>query len=292
MVHSFLVQSAEEIDVFAYRDYRSFLADTYEHRKKSEYGFSYRAFSRRAGLSAPNYLKLVTDGQRNLTNQMAVTFAEALGLKSEAANYFCDLVAFNQAENASLRERCYTRLQSYRRYRNAFRLDAAHAAYHSEWYIPVVRELVVCCDFVDDPQWIARILRPKISPKEVTRALRILEELGFIVRDDAGQWSHKEPLLATGEEQPLGHNLANFHRMMLNKAAESLDTTPRGEREFGALTLALNEEQVARFKRRLFELREEFFQESCSEEGQPDRVVQIGFQLFPLSEVSKRSEES
>ena len=44
------------IDVFQYLDYRAFLADFYKLKKKN--GFSYRAFSRAAGLGAPIYAKL------------------------------------------------------------------------------------------------------------------------------------------------------------------------------------------------------------------------------------------
>src|ERR1043165_3285087 len=99
-----------EVDVFEYRDYRAFLRDVYKARKNSEYGFSYRSFAKRAGLSAPNYLKLVAEGERNLTAEMAGRFAQALGLEAEAAGYFCDLVAFNQASTANERERCYQRL--------------------------------------------------------------------------------------------------------------------------------------------------------------------------------------
>ena len=83
------------VDVFRYLDYRRFLADYYRARKAR--GFSYRAFSRAAGLGAPNYLKLVIDGQRNLTAAMAARFAHACGLSGEGADYFAQLVEFNQA---------------------------------------------------------------------------------------------------------------------------------------------------------------------------------------------------
>src|SRR6187549_2774321 len=84
------------IDVFRYLDYRAFLADYYKARKGR--GFSYRAFSRAAGLGAPNYLKLVIAGQRNLTQATAERFASTCGLQGDAAEYFARLVAFNQAK--------------------------------------------------------------------------------------------------------------------------------------------------------------------------------------------------
>jgi uncharacterized protein (TIGR02147 family) len=78
------------IDVFRYLDYRAFLADFYKAKKRR--GFSYRAFSRTAGLGAPNYLKLVIGGERNLTKAMATRFAGACRLQGDAAAYFERLV--------------------------------------------------------------------------------------------------------------------------------------------------------------------------------------------------------
>ena len=276
---------AREVDVFEYRDYRAFLRDVYSSRKQTEYGFSYRAFAKRAGLSAPNYLKLVAEGQRNLTAEMAGRFAAALGLEGEASGYFCDLVAFNQASTAIERERCYQRLQGYRRYRNTFRLDAAHAAYHSEWYIPAIRELAACQGFREDPKWIARRLRPSITARQAQQGLAVLEQLGLLVRDGAGQLVQHHPVLSTGDDQPLGHHIATFHRTMLQRAGDALDGVPRDEREIAALTLGLDAARFREFKQRLYELRQELLQLASSSSERPDRVVQINFQMFPLSHV-------
>lgn len=287
--HASRVNSAESVDVFQYRDYRRYLRDVYASRKKSEYGFSYRAFAKRAGLSAPNYLKLVSEGQRNLTPEMATRFASALGLSGEPADYFCDLVGFNQAASAPERERWYQRLSSYRRYKNTFRLDAAHAAYHSEWYIPAVRELVSCPGFREDPRWIARTLRPTITQRQAERALEILHQLGFVTRAEDGRLVQRDSLLSTGDDHPLGHHIVTFHRAMLERAAEALDHAPREEREIASLTLSVNAAQFHAFKQRLYELRQELLQASLDTgaTGPADRVVQINFQMFPLARVDE-----
>jgi uncharacterized protein (TIGR02147 family) len=274
-----------EVDVFDYRDYRAFLRDVYKSRKQTEYGFSYRAFAKRAGLSAPNYLKLVAEGQRNLTPEMAGRFASALGLNEEPAGYFCDLVAFNQASTAPERERCYQRLQSYRRYRNTFRLDAAHAAYHSEWYIPAIRELAACTGFQEDPKWIARRLQPSITARQAQQALAVLEQLGLLVRDAEGRLVQHQAVLSTGDDQPLGHHITTFHRTMLQRAGEALDSVAREEREIAALTVGLDATRFRQFKQRLYELRQELLHLATASGDPPDRVVQINFQMFPLSRV-------
>ena len=65
-----------EVDGFQFQDYREFLRAYYAERK-THAKISYRAFSRRAGLGSPNYLKLVMDGARNLSPAMAGRFAAA-----------------------------------------------------------------------------------------------------------------------------------------------------------------------------------------------------------------------
>ena len=201
-------------DVFCYRDYRQYLADSYRRRKSSDYGFSYRSFARQVGSGAPNYLKLVTDGQRNLSQDMARRFARALELKGDAAEYFCDLVEFNQAASAREAERCYRRIRRYRQYREAFRLDEAHAEYHSEWYIPTIRELVACHGFREDPKWIARRLKPNILVREAAHALEVLQRLNLITRDETGRLQQNHPIVSTGDDKPLGYHVMTFHRTM------------------------------------------------------------------------------
>jgi hypothetical protein len=107
-----------EIDVFAYLDYRAFLRDYYRARKAAGRGFSYRSFSRRAELKSPNYLKLVMDGDRNLSADMAKRFATACGLRGDAQRYFIDLVAFGQAQAVAERSAQHARLMAYERFSN------------------------------------------------------------------------------------------------------------------------------------------------------------------------------
>lgn len=277
-------------EIFRFRDYREFLRCVYESRKVSEYGFSYRSFARKVGLGSPNYLKLVSEGRRNLTPEMAGRFARALELSQDAERYFCDLVAFNQAATAAERERCYIRIARYRGYRERFRLDDAHSAYHSHWYIPVIRELAACRGFDRNPRWIARALRPNISVQQAKQALEVLQQLGFLVENELGKLQQNEPIVSTGDDSPLGHHVIQFHRAMMQRAAEALDTVPREEREVASLTLGLGEENFRYFKKRLYELRQELLDASLDEKaGEATQVVQVNFQMFPMSRDSEES---
>ena len=66
--------------IFAYTNYRSFLKDLYDHKKKTTSYFSYRYFSKKAGFSSHNVLKLIINGERNIAYDSIPKFSKALEL--------------------------------------------------------------------------------------------------------------------------------------------------------------------------------------------------------------------
>lgn len=273
--------SRAAVDVFGFRDYREFLRAYAERRRTQKGGFSASEFSKSVGLRSANYFALVVDGERNITADLAHRFAEACGLRDDAIAYFCALVDFNQAKTARERDLHYAKLQGFRRYRAAHKLDAAQSAYHSEWYIPAVHELCALADFREDPRWIAKTLLPTIAPKQASHALSVLTELGLLVRDGAGKLRQAELLVETADG-PLGHHVVSFHRTMMQRAAEAIDRVPRDDREIGALTLCISDVKMRALKAELEAFRNDLARRYMNDPN-PERVVQVNFQMFPLS---------
>lgn len=274
------------VGVYAYLDYRAFLRDHYAAKKEASRAFSYRAFSKRAGVASPNYLKLVIDGQRSLSPKMAERFAHACGLDADASRYFVHLVTFNQAKTSTERAEAYDKLTGFQRYRQAHKLELAHAAYYSDWYMPAIRELAASTQFREEPEWIADQLVPKITPLQAQRALETLVELGLLVRGPKGRLEQADALVSTGPETR-GLHIVAFHRAMTQRAIESIDLVPAAERDISSLTLCLGRGGLATLKTRLQRLRRELLELSALETD-PEQVVQVNFQLFPLSRAPKR----
>lgn len=281
-----LLTAEPNIDVFAYLDYRAFLRDSYEAKKAR--GLSYRALARVIGLKSASYLKHVIDGERNLSDEMALRFAAGFKLKGDALDYFVELVQFNQAQSIETRLRAHDRLRGFARHRKLFPLGAEHAAYHSTWYMPAIRELAVRSDFTEDPEWIAERLRPKISKREAKHAMDTLLQLGLLVRDEKGRIRQGESLVSTGAEAQFLH-IAAYHQTMLKMAAESLDRFPQRARDISALTLCLDKEGLREVKERLRAFRRELL-ELSEVARKPRQVVQINIQLFPLSDGGEEGE--
>lgn len=273
-------------NVYSFLDYRAFLRAYYEH-KKGVGKLSFRAFSQRAGLRSPNYLKLVMDGQRNLSSDMAPRFARACGLTGDGERYFERLVDFNQARTVDERTHCYRKLCRERRFRERNKLGPAQDLYHSRWYLPAIRELAGSIDFNPDPEWVAARLLPPITPRDAQLALDTLLELGLLKREGKGRTAtlkRAEATVSTGPEVRSLH-LANFHRSMIDHARTSLDRIPVAERDISSLTLCLGEDGLDRIKRAVQRFRRELL-EIEQLEAEPRQVVQINFQLFPLSAVT------
>jgi uncharacterized protein (TIGR02147 family) len=275
------VAKAGPVHIFDYLDYRLFLRDFYLAQKAKSSAFSHRAFSRRAGLRSSNYLSLVTKGARDLSSAMAPRFARACGLAKREADFFCELVGYGQAKTTEEKQRVYERLARYRKFREAHRLAEEQTEYHAHWYMPALRELASLPGFHEDPRWIAAILEPPISERQALDALDTLQRLGLLVRDARGKLRQAQALVTTGPG-PLGHQIFVYHHGMIDLAKRALDHLPRDERDISSLTLCVAEATLPRLKQRVREFRQELLQ-LAELEGAPERVVQLNFQLFPLS---------
>jgi len=89
-------QTKVQVNLFEYTDYRQFLRDWFVLVKKSDSRFSYRYIARLAGFKSPNFFKLVSEGQRNLTIESAVKLAKAVKLTQVETDFFLLLMEFNQ----------------------------------------------------------------------------------------------------------------------------------------------------------------------------------------------------
>ena len=270
------------VSVYDFLDHRAYLAAYYQAAKRTRPSFSFRLFSKLAGLRSPNFLKLVIDGERNLGADSVGRFSQALGLAGADAEFFADLVAFGQAQTLADKNRAFERIAASRRFRAARRIDGELFAYLSHWYNPAIRELAARDDFQEEPRWIAAQLRPRISPAEAAEAMKLLLSLGLLVRDpNSGRAVRGEPTLTTEHEvRSLG--AAAFHRQMLERAAQSIETVPAAERDLAALTVCVSAETAALVKQRIHQFRETLTQ-LCDADAKGSTVYQLNIQWFPLS---------
>ena len=273
--------TGKQPSIFEYDDYRRFLGDVYVFMKSTRPQFSYRYFSSRAGFQSPNFLKLVIEGKRNLSEESIGKFASALKLNKEETEFFKNLVLFNQAGDAESKAASAESLMRSRGLRKLQPLRQAQYDYYACWYYIPIREMVKFPEFKEDHEWIAGQFEPRLKTSDVARALEALEHLGLIRRDEKGRLVQAHESVTTGDEV-VSSMIAGYHREMMKRASDSIATIERTQREISAACIPVSEEAMKKIKRRIQEFRNEILA-IAAEDGDCDRVYQLNFQLFPLT---------
>ena len=269
-----------EPDILQYTNYRVFLRDYYEYKKKTSTAFSLRFFAEKAGLSSHAHLKLAIDGKRNITKNTVTKLIHGLGLENQRAAYFASLVFFNQAQTDADKQIYYAQLIKASPRSKLHKMDKAQFRIFQEWHHSAILEMVGLKDFRPIPDQISKKLRGLVTPAQVTESLNLLLELGLLVKTANG-YRQRDPLITTDDEvQDLMVKM--YHLQMLKLSANMLTELPGQERDISALTFGIKRSDFPNLKKHLQLMRKELLDFSAKA-GEAEDVVQINIQLFPLT---------
>jgi uncharacterized protein (TIGR02147 family) len=269
-------------DLYRYLSYRDWLRDWAAAQKEVDRRFSARLFARRAGVRSPSLLKEVIDGKRNLTPATLEGFVAACRLTHEEAGFFADLVAFDQAEGDEDRNEAWERIAARRRFQEARPLEGAMVAYLSNWFIPATRELALRPDFEADPDWVSARLRPKIRTTQARQALDTLITLGMLAEDEAGALRPVDVSVSTPHEVA-GLAAHNYHRQMLTRVAEAIETVDPEHRHLAGATVAIPVDLVPRLKEELGNAARRLMHLCDEQVDRAEQVYQLHLSIVPLS---------
>ena len=269
-----------EPDVLQYTHYRVYLRDYYEFKKKTVPAFSLRFFAEKAGLSSHAHLKLTIDGKRNITKNTVVKLIHGLGLQNQRAAYFESLVFFNQAQTDADKQVYYAQLLKASPRSKLHKMDAAQFRIFREWHHSAILEMVALRDFRPIPDWISKRLGGLVTPAQVTESLKLLVELGLLVKTANG-FRQRDPLITTDDEVQ-DMMVKMYHLQMLKLSATMLSDLPAKQRDVSALTFSIRREDFPNLKKHLQLMRKELLDFSAKA-GEAEDVVQINIQLYPLT---------
>jgi uncharacterized protein (TIGR02147 family) len=272
--------------VFTYLNYREFLKDYYEEQKATNPHFSYRYFSRLAGIKSSAFFKLVIQGDRGLTPSSTQQFLKALKLSKKESRYFEALVLFNQAKNDESKKLYFERLMTARPSVKFEGIQKDQYEYYTKGYYVTIREMVAMPDFEEDAQWIAKRLNPKITTSQAAHAVEVLERLGFLMRNEEGKLVQNDSAVAT-DPIVASHEVFRFQCEMLDKAKDALCNFPVELVELSSVTIPIQPRNIEKIKERIRKFQEDMV--SLINKGSDDYsgVFQVNMQMFPLTEVKK-----
>lgn len=281
------VYKDNQINIFEYTDYRDYLGDFYTLMKRVKPQFSYRFFSRLAGLKSPNYLKLVVDGDRNLTQDTIEKFIKALKLSKKEAGFFRTLVLQNQATTTEEKDFYTQQIFKHKSFQKVKPLSQTQYDYYSEWYHLPLRELVLRSDFKNDPKWIADQFNPKLTEKQVKDGLDLLKKLNLIQEVSGGKFAQTDLAVESGDAV-FSDAVKVYHKNMIQMGAEAIDRFAPNDRNINSMTMGVSQKTLEKIQHAIGEFQKQIVS-IVSEDDSVEDVVQLNMQLFPLAQKGDRS---
>ena len=273
------------MDLFSYTDYRAFLKDFYAEQKGKNSLYSYRVFANKAKLGSPNYLKLVIDGVRRITDKNLPNFIRGLRLSSPEAEYFTNLVFYQEAKDQEAKGTYLTELEKLRskslQITHEFR--KAQQEMFASWYHGAIREMVLLKDFREDPEWISAKLGNKVTAKQVQESLELLIKLECIKREE-GRLVLSEPLVTTSDEVS-SRLIRDLHRQFIDLGVKSIMQDAISEREINGLTIALPKDRIPEFKKAIKDFRKELNKVFSTTNGN-EEIYHLNINFFPLTKTT------
>jgi uncharacterized protein (TIGR02147 family) len=274
-----------------YLDFRKYLADYYSYRreisKKDLRPYSYAVFSAAANIKSPNYLKLIIEGRRNLSDEMVSKFAKAMGLPKDQTEEFRMLVSFGQASDPAERNMHLKALNEKRvdSKLKSGEIDQKTWEKIPSWISWILYSVIDQKDVKFEAESLRKTLREKASVDEIQAALDSLLQAGEIVKDEqTGEMKKARTLMESAEDVPVAL-VRKLQAELMYLGLESLFRDSATEREFGSATLAMTKQEFEELRFQLRKLRKEAQKnisvKRMSTKG--ERVYQLNLQLFPVT---------
>jgi uncharacterized protein (TIGR02147 family) len=270
------------VNVFNYQNYREYLREFYNEQKVLKKNFSYRAFSKMAGIATSSFFFHVIEGKRNLTKATVLKISSAIGHDREDADFFENLVFFNQAKSIAEKTLYYSRLIENRKTLNFEEIPKDRFEFYRTWYHSVVREVITLFDFQDDFEKLGSFIVPPIRAIEAKKSVALLEKLGFIEKGKDGKYHQTTTLINVKVSAREAFIIEKFQMEMLEVALRAYNCIPVHNRMSLSTTITVSEETFELFKLRLREMQRQLM-EISNLDSKPTAVYQLTVNLFPIS---------
>jgi uncharacterized protein (TIGR02147 family) len=265
--------------VFAYLDYRAYLRAFHEERKKSEPGFSQRLLAQRIGVDAGQLVRIL-QGKNHLATKFVAPVAELCEMDDRAAAYFEELLRYSAIKTNAEAERCMERLQALRGVATSS-VQGSQADYYSDWKHAVVRAILGLGAWKGQPENLGQHCLPALTGDEIKTSLDLLQSLQLIACDEDGTWHLTDAHISPGGDIPVP-TLRQYHTQVMELAKSAIFQIDAAERDFGCVTISVDESGLERMRELSRELRRRI-QSLSQSTSNPDRIYQLNLQTFPVA---------
>lgn len=266
--------------VIEYEDYRSFMNDYYQWKKRTS-AFTWREFAKKGGFTSPNYMKLVCENKSGLSKAGIERTADAMELVGAEREYFRQLVKFSQAKKDDEKKAAYTEMKGIANAHKVRILEGESMSFYESWKYPILRELAPMMPGAK-PLDLAKACGGAFTAEEVRNALAFLTRARFLKKNADNIYEQVERSLQVSVAA-LPMLVRNMHREMADFAKDAIEKFATDERNFTGVTMGIDDEDYEKILKELEICRKRIISIATAKKG-GNRVYRLNMQLFPLTD--------
>jgi uncharacterized protein (TIGR02147 family) len=230
---------------------------------------------------------MVVSGKRALSRAAWMKLSPHLGLSASEKQFFEHLLTLGTSDSHDARVKALDKMKRSSRYSQQNPKDTEVYQYLTHWYYVAIRELAVLSNFQEDPEWIQSRLRYPVPLQEIKQAMEFLLQHKYLERDPNGRVRAPEISLdCTGGIYRIA--LGQFHKELLELAAQSIDATPSEERSLVGHTCTLSPKSWTKAQQIVLDAIAKI-QKLGADETEGNSVYHMEVALFPLSQSERSS---
>ncbi len=262
-------------------DYRKYLLDHLNEKKKSRPGFSIGMWAKRLGLKSTASLSKVLNGERDAGTQLVNKLIQYFKMDEQSSLQFKNSVVVSKLKvDKETKKKIISSLMSPLASQKV-NAKVINADYQNLLKSPLplaLRELSRTAFFTLKE---FGAIFPDYTGKEIKAAVDLLLQLNMIQKSEKSKYTAQVEHVSTTDDISSGVIQA-YHKTCLRQAAKKVTETSVLEREFQALMFLMNSSDMPKYKEKIRD-----FLNTIENDIQPesvDQLYQMQIQFYPLSQ--------
>lgn len=193
---------------------------------------------------SPSRLSEALNGKAGISAASARKITERLGLGNQESQYFYLLVQKEHARCRHIRKKAAEEIEGFSGISKKARINLDQFQIVSEWYHMAILECFSLPDYEPTLDWFAKKL--DLPLMSVEQAFKRLFRVGLL--ELKGSFFIPSDTQTVYESGPASEAVRNFHKQILEKSVKALDEQNVDERDFQALVVAIDPQDLPRYK--------------------------------------------
>lgn len=274
-------------NLYDHTDYRAWLKEWFQERKRLDKRVSYRQWGARIGVD-PGYLSHVLQGREHLADADIPAVAKEAKLDRAQTSYLQELVGYNKARSPKEIAERFAKLTESRAFQTSVLADS-QSSFFAQWHHMAVRLALSIEDFDGDWHRLGRRVIPALSARKAQESVGLMERLGMVRMTESGSYRLCDRFVSTGDAWS-ANAIREYQLQSLQRAAEALVTLPKDERDISTASFTLPASELPVLQERVRAFRQSLLKWSAGF-AECDTAYQVNIQIFPIAQSDPQKPE-